>query len=301
MKAWYNGRIVDDTLVAIPVATHCVGRGSAVFEVLDLIATPQGSALFRATSHVNRLFGGAESMRMTLPYTKEELLTGIAQLARASGLESGVIKIVAFYSSTELSLLPNDTSTSVAVFCTPFVETIGKTFKQCLEPVTAGVSRFLKIAPQSFDVHAKVAGHYVNAFHAMHEVKAKGYAQPVLVDLNGKVTEGALCNLFMVKEGTLISCTPESILLGITRDSVIEIASDLGINSVEKYYSVAELLDADEAFFTGSCIRVQPISAIDGKVLADGQTGPVTKRIQGVLEQVYAGEETKFSSWIERL
>jgi branched-chain amino acid aminotransferase len=278
-----------------------VGRGSALFEVMDIIETKNGAAFFRAEAHIARLMSSAEKMHMRLPYTDKEIVAGMADLARASKLSRGAIKVLAYYCNPEFGVIPKDKTISVAAFCYTLAGSVGMSYEDCILPVTAGISSVRKLNRNAFDPHAKVAGHYVNAFHATWEAIQKGYKQPIMLDESGIVTEGALCSLFMVKGGMLITSKPDSVLLGVTRDSVIRIAEKEGISFKEIDYTVPEILAADEVFVTGSIIRVQPIKSIDGKTIGDGKAGAVTTRIQAVMEEVYCGRDARFASWIEKL
>lgn len=292
---------MDSSQILVPVDSHCVGRGSALFEVMDIIRTDSGQAFFRASAHIKRLIRSAEIMHMPLPFSEEELCAGMADLARASGYERGAIKVLAYYSQPEFGIIPKNTTVSVAAFIYTIEESLGMGYKECIQPVAAGISSIRKLSNQAFNPHSKVAGHYVNAFHATWEAKEKGYYQPLLLDHRGLVTEGALCNLFTVKDGAIITSKTDTVLLGITRDSVITIAKALDIPCKQADYTPEELLAADEVFVSGSIIRVQPIKSIDGTAIGDGTMGPVTKRVQDVLEEIYCGRDDRFSDWVEKI
>ena len=203
MTAWLNGSIMDAEKIVVPVASHCVGRGSALFEVMDIIQTDDGQALFRGTAHIQRLIASAEIMHMPLPMSEEELMSGMKDVARACGYKRGAIKVLAYYCNPEFGVIPKDKTVSIAAFVYTIEESLGKSYEECILPVSAGISSKLKLSDRAFNPHSKVAGHYVNAFHATWEAVEKGYKQPLLLDHRGIVTEGALCNLFIVA-GTAI-------------------------------------------------------------------------------------------------
>jgi len=301
MTAWLNGRVTDAEKIVVSAASHTVGRGSALFEVMDIIKTDRGPALFRGTAHIKRLIRSAEIMHMPLPMSEQELVAGMKDAARASGHERGAIKVLAYYARPEFGIIPKDKTVDIAAFVYTLDESIGMSYEQCIEPVTAGISSILKLSDRAFDPHAKVAGHYVNAFRATWEAREKGYAQPILLDHRGMVTEGALCSLFMVKGGKLMTSKSDEVLLGITRDCVIKIAREIGVPCEQAEYTPSELIAAEEAFVSGSIIRIQPIKSIDGRTIGNGGTGPVTRRLSDVMEAVYCGRDERFGEWIEPL
>jgi branched-chain amino acid aminotransferase len=301
MDAWLNGTFVPAESVTVPVLTHSFCRGSAIFEVLDLVETADGPALFRVDEHIERLFSSAERMHMVMPLSKQELHEAIVETARRSNLPRAVIRVMAYYGEPDLAFVPKNTVVSVAVFCFTFSEVIGCTYEEGTRPVEAGITSIRKLSPRTVDVHAKVAGNYVSPFLAKWEAVQKGLSEPILLSEEGFVTEGALCNVFFVREGVLCGARSEAVLGGITRDSIVEIAHDLDIRYEECDLTRADALDSDEAFFSGSCIRVRPIRTINGEPVGEECPGPVTTEIQSELERAYAGRSERHREWLTKV
>lgn len=299
MTAWKDGELTERNSIVVPVGAHCVGRGSAIFEVMDIISTAGGPALFRGTDHVDRLFRSAEILTMPLPMDKDRIVEGMKDLARSSGLDRGCIKLIAYYCNEDFGVVPSDPAVSIAAFVHTIEGSVGKSYEECILPATSGISSIRKLSNRSTNPHVKVAGHYVNAFFANREAREKGYAVPILLDNNGMVMESSTANLFMVKDGALVTATTEGVLKGITRDSVLRIAAELGVPREERNYTAQELLSADEAFISGSVIRIQPIKSINERALGSGGAGPVTTRLMDIIEAVYRGEDERFADWVE--
>lgn len=298
MTAWCDGAFRSAGSITVPVLSHSVGRGSALFEVLDLVDADDGVAVFRLDEHIRRFFAGAVSLDMPLPLSHEELRRAVLETARRSGLRSGAVKFLAWYGGQELCLFPRDPKVSVAVFCMDMVTGLGRTYEQAKQPQSAAISPVRKLSPAMVDVHTKVAANYVNSFYAKRAVVREGYDEAILLDPDGFVTEGPLCNFFVVRDGALLTAPLSKVLGGITRDSVLRVAQRMGIDCRERDYTVDEVRAADEAFFTGSLIRVQPVGAIDRTPLGAQSPGPVTRRLQEGLDDAYAGRVMELRNWL---
>ena len=235
---------------------------------------------------------------MSLPLSKGELVEAVKQTVRANGVADGAVKIYGYYGSPELGLMPKDPQGRVAIFCFDVPHVLGGTRRDASRPVTVGVSTLRKFSPAAVPVHAKAAGYYVNAFLAGWEVAQKGYDQAVMLDHAGFVAEGPLSNVFFVRNGAVVTPKLHNALPGITRDSVIEITKAMGLPLVEADVTCEQATSADEAFFTGSVIRIRPIRAIEGRPLGDACPGPVTRRIGKSLDDAYEGRDRRYRKWL---
>jgi len=297
MKAWIDGEFVPLEQATVPILSHGFSRGSAVFEVVDVVAGPDGPALFRIDRHVDRLLGSAEAMGMSLGRSAPELIDAARGTVRAAGVAAGVLKVFAFYAAPELGLIPADPTVRVAMFCFDLRERYGVTVGGTFEPVTAGVSRRRRLSPGAFAIQAKVAGHYVNAFLAVREARQRGFDEAIMLDEAGMVAEAALSNLFVVIEGVARTPTLANSLSGVTRDSLLQAGRAAGLPVEEAPIPAADLARAEEAFLTGTVIRIRPLRALDGRELSPCP-GPVTRRLQQALNDAYDGRNPAFRHWL---
>jgi branched-chain amino acid aminotransferase len=298
MKAWVNGRMIPQEEATVPILSHSMSRGSAVFEVLDLVSTARGPAIFRAAAHTDRLFGSAQCLHMVMPVTPAELVDAMKQTVRANELTDGGIKVFTYLSQVAYDLMPRNLRLDVAVFCYDFARTFGLSRGQFSRPITAGVSSIRKLKPSTVPIHAKAAGYYVNGMLARYEARQKGFDDAILLDDAGNAAEAPVSSLFVVKNGIVRTPRLDNVLAGITRDSVIQVTRDLGIPLEETDIPAADLAAVDEAFFTGTHIRVQPIRSIDARRL-DPCPGPVTVRIQEAFEEAYTGRNPRYGRWLD--
>lgn len=296
MKAWLNGEFVDWDRTNVSLLSHSFSRGSAIFEVMDIVAAEKGPAYFGLTEHVRRFLRSARLSYMELPMTADELIQAHLEAARHNNVSMGLAKSYAYYPLIELTAIPENPQVDVAIFCVDF-NLFGINQENFSAPVTTGISSFRKIHPETVPVHAKVVGNYVNAFLAKMEVKKKGYEDVIMMDTMGFVAEGATSNVFIVKEGRVLTPSLRSALPGITRSAAIEVLRDMGCVVEETDISPEELIGCEEAFYSGSVIRVQPIRSIDGKDLAASCPGPVTRAFQDRMKEFYAGRIEGFEKW----
>lgn len=298
MKAWLNGEFVPPEQVTVPVLSHSFSRGSAVFEVLDVTASVGGAALFRGDDHVNRLFGSAEAMGMTLPIGRDELIDALKATVRANALAPAGLKVFAYFALPGLKLLPEDPQVDVAVFCYDPTELSGDNWGERTHPVAAGVSAVRRLDPHAVAIQAKISGHYVSAYMARLAAAGKGHGRVIMLDDRGFVAEGAASNIFFVSGGAVCTPTLRNVLAGITRDSVIELARDLGLDVQEKDILPADALRADEAFYTGTHIQLRPVESIDGTPIGSQCPGPVTLKLRQALADAYAGRDERYLKWL---
>ncbi len=296
MKAWIDGELVPAEEATIPILSHGFSRGSSIFEVLDIAETASGPICFRLDAHVDRFFNSAWLLHMAIPFGKDELIAAVLDTVRANGATDGSVKFFGYYSGVEYGLVPETSAVSVAIFTyDPFG---GGRRTDLSNPVAAGISAVQKISPNSGSVHAKACGNYVNSFLAKHEVMQRGYGECIMLDDSGCVAEGSLANIFFVKGDAIFTPELRNALPGITRDSCIEIIRGLNIDITERDITPEEAIASDEAFFTGSVIRIKPIASIDGNALGGSCPGPVTERIRAGLDDAYEGRDPQYESWL---
>lgn len=298
MKAWVNGKIIPHEQATVPILSHSLGRGSAIFEVLDLVSTAKGPAIFRADLHTERLFRSAECMHMQMPLSHAELIDAMKQIARANGLVRGGIKVFAYWPQVEFGLIPKNPKVDIAIFAFDFGSAFGLTWDDWTRPISAGIVSVRKLKPNTVSVHAKTAGNYVNSYQAKWEAVRNGYDDGILLDDAGNVAEGPVSSLFLVKDGTVRTSRLDGVLAGVTRDSAIQVTRDLGIALLETDIPAMDLATVEEAFYTGTHIRVKPITSIDKRSLG-ACPGPVTARIQKALQDAYDGCNPRYSRWLD--
>lgn len=288
---WLNGKFVKWQQAKIHVLSHALHYGSAVFEGIRLYNTIKGPAIFRLNEHIERLFNSAKVFSMRIPFSKKNIKNAIIKLVKINKINQGYIRPIVFYGYGKMGLNPEGAELNIAIAVWPW----GKYLK---EKVKVIVSDFIRLHPRSVISTAKVSGYYVNSIFATMEAKKKKYDEAILLDFRGYVAEGPGENIFIVKKNTLYTPKPGSILLGITRDSVIKIAKDLGIKTFEKDISVKELLNADEAFFTGTAAEITPIFKIDKKLINKGKIGPITQKIKETFGKIVRAELKNYYKWL---
>ncbi|MFC6826801.1 branched-chain amino acid transaminase [Halopelagius fulvigenes] len=277
---WMDGEFVDWDDAQIHVLSHGLHYGSGVFEGVRCYATDEGPAIFRWDEHLERFYASGKPYDMDIPFEKEELTEATMELIRRQDLTSCYIRPVAFYGYDSLGVSPKDNPVQVAIAAWPWGAYLGD---EALEKgVDVMVSSWRKHASSQIPTNAKTTGLYVNSLLAGEEARRNGYTEAIVLNKEGNVAEGPGENIFLVKDGDIY--TPglsESILDGITRDTVIELARERGYTVNDNAtISRGELNTADELFFTGTAAEVTPIRKVDNVVIGDGSRGPVTEELQ---------------------
>ncbi len=296
-KIWYNGTFVDWKEAKVHVLVHGLHYGSGVFEGIRCYATEKGSFIFRLKEHVDRLYRSAEAYEMEIPYARGEIEEAIKETIRVNGLDACYIRPIAFFGYHHLGLNPTGCPVDCAIAAWPWAAYLGE------EAAEGGIrctfSPWRRIDPNTLPVKSKAVGHYLNSILASLDAKERGFGEAILLDTKGYVAEGPGENVFAVKNGILY--TPEaesSILPGITRASVIELAQDMGYEVVEKRMTKEELLSADEAFFTGTAAEIAPIREIDDVTIGGSKKGEVTSVIKRKFFDVLNAREEKYMKWL---
>ena len=274
-KIWHNGTLIPWDKAQIHVLSHVIHYGSSVFEGLRCYAQPQGAAIFRLPEHMQRLLDSAKIYRMNLPYSLDQLSTGVVDLVESNEIAPCYIRPIALRGYGEIGVNPKGSPIDVYIANFPW----GK-YVPGDEGADVCISSWNRAAPNTLPSLAKAGGGYLNSQLIRMEADINGYVVGIALDVNGYLSEGSGENLFVVRNGVLYT-TPltNSVLSGITRDSVLTLARHLGIPVVEQAMPRELLYIADEAFFTGTAAEVTSIRSVDRILVADGETGPLTKQL----------------------
>ena len=294
-KIWMNGELVDWADAKIHVGSHGLHYGSGVFEGIRAYETPKGSAVFRLTEHMQRLHNSAQVLNMELPYTVEELRSGTMDLIGANGVAECYIRPIAFFGFGELGVASTGNPVDVVIMSWPWGTYLGA--DALANGIRAKISSWTRVGPNVIPHVAKATGIYLNSMLAVTEANRAGYDEAILLTAEGFVADGSGENVFIVKDGELY--TPDlstSILPGITRDTVIQIAQDLGYRVHEKALIRSDLYLADEAFMTGTAAEVTPLRSVDDVEIG---VGPITLEIQEAYLDTARGRSERWAQWLE--
>lgn len=291
-KIWLNGKFVDWQEAKTHILTHTLHYGGGVFEGIRAYETKKGTAVFRLSEHIERFFYSASCLGMEIPFLPEEIKKAILETIKVNKVKECYIRPIAFFGYGKMGLDPKGAPVNVAIALWPWGAYLGK------EITKVKISKFIRVHPLSTIPDAKLSGNYLNSILATLEAKKEGFDEALLLDWQGFVAEGPGENIFMVKEKKLYTPAKGTILPGITRASIIEIARDLGIKVKEKKITPKELKSANEAFFCGTAVEICPIGKIDDVLINRGKIGKITKRIKEVFTKVVRGEKKEYLKWL---
>ena len=293
-----NGDLVPFKDAKVHVLTHALHYSTAVFEGLRCYSTEKGPAIFRLGEHVDRLFNSAKMYSMEMPYSKDEIAGAIIQTVRASGLHECYIRPIAYYGYGEMGLTPTKNKVDVSIACWEW--SMGESAAGKFTGAKCKVSSWVRIDSRVQPVKAKAASNYANAALARLEAIDSGYDEAIMLNRDGKVTEGSAENIFLVRGDSIL--TPPSgsgILEGITRDSVIQIIEADGGRVTEREIDREDLYTADEVFMVGTAAEVKSVALIDRVRIGDGQMGSQTRRLQKAYIDAATGRNEKFLTWLK--
>jgi branched-chain amino acid aminotransferase len=293
---WYDGKLVPWRDATTHVLTHSLHYGLAVFEGVRAYKTVSGTAIFRLKEHTDRLFNSAHIYRMPMPYDKATLIEAHKEVVRSNQLESCYLRPIAFYGSEKMGVSPRGAATHVSVAAWPWGAYLGE----------EGMEKGIRVKTSSYSRHhvnvnmarAKFSGTYANSILANMEATEDGYDEALLLDVDGFVAEGAGENLFVIKDGVIYEPEIASALMGITRNTVITLAAELGYKVISKRLTRDDIYIADEAFFTGTAAEVTPIRELDNRTIGAGARGPITTRIQSLFFDVVNGKVPAHADWL---
>lgn len=292
---WYDGKLVPWREANTHVLTHSLHYGMGVFEGVRAYKTPQGTAIFRLQAHTDRLFESAHIMGMKIPFTRDEINEATLAAVRENGLDSAYIRPLAFYGSEGMGIRADTLKVHVVIAAWHWGAYMGD---EALE-------RGIKIRTSSFTRHhvnismtrAKASGHYINSMLALQEAVSAGADEALLLDPEGYVAEGSGENIFIVKNGVIYTPEVTACLNGITRNTVLTLCREHGIEIVEKRITRDEVYIADEAFFTGTAAEVTPIRELDGRQIGCGSRGPITGKLQKAYFDLVTGQTEAHAEW----
>ena len=296
---WYDGKLVPWREATTHVLTHTLHYGMGVFEGVRAYKTDKGPAIFRLQDHTDRLFRSAHILGMKMPFDKETLNAAQKEVVRVNKLESGYLRPMAFYGAEAMGISAKTLSTHVIVAAWPWGAYLGQ------EALEKGI----RVKTSSFSRHhvnitmckAKANGNYMNSILAHREAEHDGYDEALLLDVDGFVAEGSGENVFIIRKGKIYTPDLTSALEGITRDTIIQLAGELGIPVIEKRITRDEVYSADEAFFTGTAAEVTPIRELDNRSIGEGTRGPITTQLQAMYFDCVQGRSPKHADWLSHI
>jgi branched-chain amino acid aminotransferase len=293
---WLNGKLTPWDDAHIHVTAHALQYGTGVFEGMRSYDTPAGAAIFRLDAHMRRFAASASFYEIAIPYSFDELCAASLDVIRENKLDNAYLRPLAFFDSHSFSVWPKDCPVTTAIIAVP-----GRPYIQGGPEggVRVTISTVRRIDATTLPPFVKACGHYTNSVRAVQEAFRRGYHDALLFNHKGEIAEGSGANLFVVKNGTVITNDIDAgIVMGITRDSVLTIARDLGLAVSVRGITQADLQTADELFFSGTAIEVTPIREVDGQVIGDGKPGAITRRIQETFFAAVHGKLPQYRSWL---
>ncbi|MDX1251463.1 MAG: branched-chain amino acid transaminase [Gammaproteobacteria bacterium] len=293
---WLDGQMVPWREAKVHVLTHTLHYGMGVFEGVRAYQTPRGTAIFRLDAHTDRLFRSAHIMGMPMPYDKAAINDATRAVVRENGLDAGYIRPMCFYGAEGMGLRADNLKVHVTIAAWPWGAYLG----------AENMEKGLRVKTSSFTRHhvnismckAKANGHYINSMLALREALSCGCDEALMLDTEGFVTEGSSENIFIVRDGMLYTPELTSALDGITRDTLLILAAEIGLPVREKRITRDEVYIADEAFFTGTAAEVTPIREVDGRTIGGGSRGPVTERLQTLYFDQVHGRREEHPEWL---
>jgi branched-chain amino acid aminotransferase len=293
---WHDGKLVPWREATTHVLTHSLHYGLAVFEGVRAYNTVKGTAIFRLKEHTQRLLNSAHIYMMKIPYSLDTLMEAQKEVVRANKLESCYLRPIAFYGSEKMGVSPKGNTVHVSIAAWPWGAYLGADAIE--KGIRVKTSSYMRHHVNVSMTRAKYSGTYANSILANLEATEHGYDEGLLLDVDGFVAEGSGENLFMVKDGKIFEPELNSALIGITRDSIITLAQDMGYTVGSKRITRDDLYIADEAFFTGTAAEVTPIRELDGRTIGSGQRGPITAKLQKAFFELVNGKSDKHADWL---
>lgn len=298
-KIWMDGKFVNWDNATVHILTHTLQYGLGVFEGIRCYETRKGTAIFRLNEHINRLFNSAHIFLIEIPYSNAEIRDAIIKTIRVNKIKECYIRPLVYIGYGAMGLYPKENPINVSIAVWSWGSYLGD--KGLKDGIRIKTSSFIRNHVNANMARAKVCGYYVNSQLAKKEAISCGYDEALLLDTEGYVSEGSGENIFIIRNGVLKTTPLTSILEGITRNSIIKIANDNGIKTIEERFTRDELYIADEAFFTGTAAEVTPIREADGRAIGNGKPGKMTKSLQSIFFDIVRGRNKKYESWLTRV
>jgi branched-chain amino acid aminotransferase len=300
-KVWFNGEMREFDDCKVHVQSHALHYGSSVFEGIRAYKTPQGTAFFRLDDHLKRLFYSASIYRIPIRFSFAEIREACFEAVRASGLESAYIRPLVMRGKCGLGVIPKDMgAVDISIMVDSWGAYLGE--EGLKNGIRACITSWQRLAPNTVPTGVKAGGNYLSSQLIGFEAKDRGFDEGIALGHDGLLSEGAGENLFLIKNGKILTppCSA-SILGGITRDTVFSLAHDLGMVVTEQSLSREQLYGADEAFFTGTAVEVTPVRQVDHITIGNGGCGPLTKQIQSAFFGLFNGATPDLRNWLAHL
>lgn len=288
---WMDGKLIHWNDAKVHVLTHSLHYGSGVFEGIRYYSTDNGSAVFRLSDHISRLFRSANTINMQIPFSEEEIVAAVIETVRINEIKSGYIRPIAFFGYGKMGLKTEGAPVNVSIAVWPWETYLGA------NPVKIKTSSFIRIHQKSSSTESKITGNYINSVLASVEVTSSGYDEALLLDSAGKIAEGPGENIFIVRNGALYTPPTGNILPGITRNTIITLARDTDYEVHEIPLALEDIYDADEAFFTGTAAEITSIAKVDNVALKNSK-GTFTKKIRELYLGVVQGKNSDYENWL---
>ena len=294
---WFNGKVLPWEKAKLHVMSHVLHYGSGIFEGIKCYLTDKGPAIFKLPEHIDRLFLSALKYKMKIPFSREELIQGCIDIVHLNKFNECYIRPIAFYGYDTLGVHPKKCPVEVAIASFYWGAYLGE--KGLTNGVNITISPWKRLSLDSFPPSAKASGQYMNSMLAVQDAREKGFDEALLMNHKGFIAEGSGQNIFIIKDDIIYTNDQESsILMGITRESVIKICNDL--NKKVKITNLTKdmLFNADEAFFTGSASEITPITTVDKKPINNGKPGNITLELKNIYSEIIHGKETNYLDWL---
>ena len=295
-KVWLNGKLIPWGEATVPLLSHGFSRGSAIFDVFGIHEGPDGLFAFRMDEHLKRLMKSAELLEMEIAYSTEEIIDAVTETVRANDIGRGLVKILAYWGEEAIIKLVLESKLDVAIFAVPDSEELGM---DNTNPISACVSKWRKIHPETVPVAAKSCSNYLNAYLVRKDANSRGFDVGLTVGTDGFLAEGSIESVFLVKDGVLKTPPLGRVLSSITRKSILQAAVMNGIPTSEDSILPGELLTADEIFTSHSGVKVSPVVRFEDRNLQ--APGPITKQVMELMNNILNMSDDRFSDWFHAL
>jgi len=295
-KIWMNGSFVKWDDAKVHILTHSLHYGTGVFEGIRCYKADTGSAVFRLPEHVNRLFDSAHILQMEMPFTREAVTGAILETIRVNKIDACYIRPLAYIGYGAMGVFPKENPVQISIAVWPWGSYLGD--EGIKNGIRTKISSFSRPHVNATMVRAKTTANYANSLLAKREALKDGYDEAILLDTDGYVAEGSGENVFMVRKGVIKTPPLTSILEGVTRDTVMQLAAERGMRLVEERFTRDEFYVADEAFFTGTAAEITPIREVDNRAIGTGKPGPVTRELQSAFFEIVHGRDSRHADWL---
>jgi len=295
-KIWMNGSFVKWDDAKVHVLTHTLHYGTGVFEGIRCYKTDSGSAVFRLQEHVERFFDSAHILQMEMPFTQDAVTEAILETIRVNKIDACYIRPLAFLGYGAMGVFPKENPVQVSIAVWPWGSYLGE--EGIKNGIRVKISSYSRPHVNATMVRAKTTANYANSLLAKREALKDGYDEAMLLDTDGYVAEGSGENVYMVRKGVIKTPPLTSILEGITRDTIMQLAAEHGMRLVEERFTRDELYVADEAFFSGTAAEITPIREVDNRSIGEGRPGPVTKELQAAFFDIVHGRDSRHAEWL---